>query len=82
VLLPEGRGFLTRRQVEILRLMANGYSGRETGRLLGIGSETVKFHKVDLQRARRGQRAARGRLRAAAGDHRVNGLDAHITSGR
>jgi two-component system, NarL family, nitrate/nitrite response regulator NarL len=48
VLLPEGRGFLTRRQVEILRLMANGYSGRETGRLLGIGSETVKFHKRSI----------------------------------
>jgi DNA-binding CsgD family transcriptional regulator len=28
--------------------MANGYSGRETGRLLGIGSETVKFHKRSI----------------------------------
>ena len=48
ILLAEGRGFLTRRQVEILRLMANGYSGGETARLLGIASETVKFHKRSI----------------------------------
>jgi DNA-binding CsgD family transcriptional regulator len=40
-----GDGLLTPRQLEVLRLVSNGYGGSEIGRLLGIGLQTVKFHK-------------------------------------
>jgi len=37
---------LTYRQLEVLRLMANGYESKEIGRLLSIKPQTVKFHRT------------------------------------
>ena len=42
VLAPGDR--LTEREVEVLRLMASGYSNREIGDALGIGEGTIKNH--------------------------------------
>lgn len=36
------RAFITRRQIEILRLAANGNTNRAIARTLGVGEETVK----------------------------------------
>jgi DNA-binding CsgD family transcriptional regulator len=37
---------LTYRQLEVLRLMANGYESKEIARLLSIKPQTVKFHRT------------------------------------
>lgn len=39
---------LTRREVDVLRLLARGHTNKEIGRHLGIGAETVKDHVVSL----------------------------------
>jgi DNA-binding NarL/FixJ family response regulator len=38
----ERRAYITRRQVDILRLAANGNTNRAIARHLGVGEETVK----------------------------------------
>ena len=38
------RGALTPRELDVLRLLAEGYRHEEIGRRLGIGSETVRTH--------------------------------------
>jgi two-component system, NarL family, response regulator YdfI len=35
---------LTRRELDVLQCLANGYSNKETARELGIGLQTVKYH--------------------------------------
>jgi DNA-binding NarL/FixJ family response regulator len=47
----EGRGALTPRQQEILRLLAEGLSAKEIGRRLGISPRTVEFHKSQMMDA-------------------------------
>lgn len=39
---------LTRREVDVLRLLARGLTNKEIGKQLGISSETVKDHVVSL----------------------------------
>ena len=41
---PEVDGKLTGREVEVLRLLAGGYSNREIGTALGVSERTVKNH--------------------------------------
>jgi len=46
---PGARGeSLTTRQLEILRLVANGYTTKEIARELGISPKTVEFHRARL----------------------------------
>ena len=41
---------LTRREVEILKLVAEGRSNRETGQVLWVTDQTVKFHLANIYR--------------------------------
>lgn len=41
---------LTRREVEILRLVSEGRSNRDVGRLLWVSDQTVKFHLANIYR--------------------------------
>jgi len=41
---------LTRREIEILRLVAEGRSNREVGQLLWVTDQTVKFHLANAYR--------------------------------
>ena len=41
---------LTRRELEILRLVAEGRSNREVARLLWVTDQTVKFHLANTYR--------------------------------
>jgi DNA-binding NarL/FixJ family response regulator len=41
---PEADEKLTEREVEVLRLLAGGYSNREIGTALGVAERTVKNH--------------------------------------
>jgi DNA-binding NarL/FixJ family response regulator len=47
---PRGPGRLTPRQLEILRLIANGQTNKQTARTLGIAPKTVDFHRQELMR--------------------------------
>ncbi len=52
---PRDQGFfararLTRREIEILRLVAEGRSNREVARLLWVTDQTVKFHLANTYR--------------------------------
>lgn len=42
---------LTPRQQQILRLLGQGYSAKEIGKLLNISSRTVEFHKYRIMEA-------------------------------
>ena len=44
------RTCLTRREIEILRLVAEGRSNREVGQLLWVTDQTVKFHLANAYR--------------------------------
>ena len=44
----DGQSDLTARQREVLRLLAEGYSMKETGRRLNITARTVAFHKYKM----------------------------------
>lgn len=44
-------GTLTKRQREILQLLADGKTAREIGELLGISTRTVESHKYELMQA-------------------------------
>jgi DNA-binding CsgD family transcriptional regulator len=48
--LRRGPGGLTRREVEVLRLVASGESNRAVARLLWVTDETVKFHLSNVYR--------------------------------
>jgi DNA-binding CsgD family transcriptional regulator len=41
-------GTLTPRQVEVLKLLADGLSMKEAGRVLNIAPRTVAFHKYQM----------------------------------
>lgn len=41
---------LTRRELEILRLVSEGRSNRDVGRLLWVSDQTVKFHLANIYR--------------------------------
>ncbi len=47
---PCARARLTRREIEILRLVAEGRSNREVARLLWVTDQTVKFHLANTYR--------------------------------
>jgi len=47
---PLTRARLTRREIEILRLVAEGRSNREVARLLWVTDQTVKFHLANTYR--------------------------------
>jgi DNA-binding NarL/FixJ family response regulator len=51
---------LTTRETEILRLMANGFSNAEIGRVLGVGEGTIKNHVSSIL----GKLGVRDRTRA------------------
>ena len=59
---PGSRGKLTRRQREILQLLANGESTTVAARELGLSEETVKTHTKNIL----GRLAARNRTHAVA----------------
>jgi DNA-binding NarL/FixJ family response regulator len=44
------RARLTRREIEILRLVAEGYSNRRLAELLSVSEPTVKFHLTNVYR--------------------------------
>ena len=46
----DARARLTRREIEILRLVAEGRSNREVGQLLWVTDQTVKFHLANSYR--------------------------------
>ena len=41
---------LTRRELEILQLVAEGYSNSQLGRMLWVTEQTVKFHLSNIYR--------------------------------
>jgi DNA-binding CsgD family transcriptional regulator len=45
-----GPGGLTRREVEVLRLVSSGMTNRAAARVLWVTSETVKFHLTNVYR--------------------------------
>ena len=45
-----GPGGLTRREVEVLRLVSSGMTNRAVGCALWVTSETVKFHLTNVYR--------------------------------
>lgn len=45
---PEGTGTLTRRQREVLRLIARGKSTKEIAQLMGVSTKTVETHRARL----------------------------------
>jgi DNA-binding NarL/FixJ family response regulator len=45
-----GAGAMTRREADILRLVAEGYSNAEVARMLWIAEQTVKFHLSNVYR--------------------------------
>lgn len=47
---PNGNGSLTRREREILGLVAQGHSNRELARMLWVTEQTVKFHLSNIYR--------------------------------
>jgi DNA-binding CsgD family transcriptional regulator len=47
---PRGSGQLTRREREVLRLIADGLPSKQIARALGITERTVKFHTTSLLR--------------------------------
>ena len=47
---PRGAGQLTRREREVLRLIAEGLTGKQIARALGISERTVTFHTTALLR--------------------------------
>lgn len=57
-----GPGGLTRREVEVLRLVASGETNRGVARRLWVTDETVKFHLSNVYR----RLAVRNRAEASA----------------
>lgn len=47
---PESPGGLTRRELEILRLVAEGHSNSKLARMLWLTEQTVKFHLSNIYR--------------------------------
>lgn len=47
---PPGRGHLTRREREVLEVMADAVSAREVGEVLGISRFTVEDHLKSVRR--------------------------------
>ena len=47
---PRGAGSLSKREREVLRLIAEGLPGKQVARALGISERTVKFHTASLLR--------------------------------
>jgi DNA-binding NarL/FixJ family response regulator len=47
---PRGAGELSRREREVLRLIADGLPGKQIARAMGISERTVKFHTTSLLR--------------------------------
>jgi DNA-binding NarL/FixJ family response regulator len=47
---PEERPLLTRRELEILRFVARGYTNGEVARALWVTDETVKYHLANVYR--------------------------------
>lgn len=47
--MPE-RAALTRREIEILKLLADDLSSKEIGQKLGISSKTVEFHRTHMRK--------------------------------
>ncbi|MDT8305355.1 MAG: response regulator transcription factor [Anaerolineae bacterium] len=39
---------LTPREIDVLRLLAQGYTNRQTGEILGISVRTVEYHRANL----------------------------------
>lgn len=66
-----GPGGLTRREVEILRLVAGGGSNRAVARSLWVSDETVKFHLANVYR----RLGVHGRREAARWAHEQGLLD-------
>lgn len=48
VTVPPTLGRLTRRQREVLQLVAEGHSGKQIAARLGISAKTVEYHKASL----------------------------------
>jgi NarL family two-component system response regulator LiaR len=48
VRIPESPEALTQRELEVLRLLANGMANKEIARELGIGEKTVKTHVSNI----------------------------------
>jgi DNA-binding CsgD family transcriptional regulator len=46
----EGVNVLTRREVEILRLVAEGHSNSTLAKMLWVTEQTVKFHLANIYR--------------------------------
>ena len=61
---PEERSELTAREIEILRLLADGLQGKEIAVRLGVAPKTVEFHKTRLY-SRIGARRASDAVRFA-----------------
>lgn len=47
---PDGTGELSAREIEVLRLVADGHSNKEVGETLGLSSLTVKSHLARISR--------------------------------
>ena len=43
-----GRDRLTRRELEVLELIANGNSNKQAGRMLGISPRTIEVHRAHI----------------------------------
>ena len=54
---------LTDREIEVLRLLAAGFSNQKIGERLFISATTAKFHVINIHAQARGEPTGRGRLR-------------------
>ena len=46
----EGSSHLTRRQREVLQLLAEGYQAKEIASILDISTRTVEYHKYQMMK--------------------------------
>ena len=69
---------LSPREVEVLELIANGFSNKEIGRALGITEATVKWHVNLILQPARCRRPHRGHRRGPAARHHPPALTARL----
>jgi DNA-binding CsgD family transcriptional regulator len=73
----QGPGGLTRRELEVLSLVARGLTNRAVGRSLWVTDETVKFHLSNIYRKLGVSNRAEASRWAVAAGVAISGETAH-----
>ena len=68
----EESSHLTKRQREVLQLLAEGYSAKEIASILNISTRTVEYHKYQMMKDV-GMKTVAGLIRYAVKHHIVSG---------